>query len=123
MTKPSWVPKKHGPIYCSPACGGGCTMAAYKQAKDNAMRLAKRLGKGWKSWVWENLGWHYAAACGESRVHLSMYGGFWASVYAGRQFTAMAATPQAALKMAILACDKFLAKAQRERAAIGRVGL
>ena len=116
MTKLSWTPKEYGGIfYCSPACGGGCTMAAYEQAKDKAMRLAARLGKGWKPRVWENLGWHYSAVCGKSKVRQFGDRKFWASLYAGRQFTATAATPRAAVLRALKDCDAALAEYQRER--------
>lgn len=61
MTDLSWDPVHQGAEYCSPACGGKCTWAAYQEAQKNAKALALLLGKGWVPRVWENLGWHWAA--------------------------------------------------------------
>jgi len=47
---------RKGPIYCAPACGGGCTKAAYDAAVRKSRALAKRMGKGWVPYVWEKLG-------------------------------------------------------------------
>ena len=71
MKKLSWNPQRRGNIYCSPACGGRCTWKGYLQAKKSARELATSLGPGWRSTVWENLGWHYAASspCGRIKVH------------------------------------------------------
>lgn len=64
-----WTPvAQPGGIYCSPRCGGGCTREAFDAAAAAAEALAKRLGRGWKPHVWENLGWHYEAVKGESTV-------------------------------------------------------
>lgn len=60
-----WTPKRRGKIYCSPACGLGCTHAEFMTATRKAKALVKRLGAGWKPRVWENLGWHYEAVKGE----------------------------------------------------------
>lgn len=67
----SWKPRRNGRIYCAPACGHGCTYAAYQRAVKAAQRLADRLGKGWKPHVWENLGWHYSAI--SKSKHLKVY--------------------------------------------------
>ena len=48
-----WKPQRRGAKYCSPACGFGCTWAAYQQALKEGAALAKRLGKGWKTRTWE----------------------------------------------------------------------
>lgn len=64
----SWTPVRRGPVYCSPACGGGCTRAAYDAAREAAADLARDLGPGWAPHVWENLGWHYAAQRGSVSV-------------------------------------------------------
>jgi hypothetical protein len=71
----SWKPVSNGAIYCAPACGCGCTLAAYRQAHQDARELCKRLGKGWKPRVWENMGWHYCAigADGYLKVHPNKY--------------------------------------------------
>jgi len=68
--KLSWKAKRNGDIYCAPACGGGCTYAAFKLATKRAELLCKRLGPEWQPDVSENLGWHYAvkSPCGRVRV-------------------------------------------------------
>lgn len=64
-----WTPRRRGAFYCSPACGGGCTLAQYRAVKAHAAALVARLGSGWTAHVWENLGWHYSAR----RDTLSVY--------------------------------------------------
>lgn len=64
MTR-DWTPVRRGRVYCSPACGRGCTHAEFMTATRKAKALVKRLGAGWKPCVWENLGWHYEAVKGE----------------------------------------------------------
>lgn len=56
-------------VYCSPACGHGCTRAEYEECRAHARELCARLGKGWKPDVWENVGWHYAARRGVVHIH------------------------------------------------------
>lgn len=90
-----WIPKKKpGNIYCSPACGHKCTLTEYNAAVLAANELAESLGPTWKSHVWENGGWHYAAISECSRVKVTprhghgyiaylgeagtMIGGYWA---------------------------------------------
>lgn len=68
-----WNPIRNGDIYCSPACGGGCTFAAYENAHKLANSLAKRLSSPratWTTYVHENLGWHYSviSPCGRIMV-------------------------------------------------------
>lgn len=46
---------------CARWCGRGCTEAEYLDAKKKGAALAKKLGKGWKPEICENLGWHYRA--------------------------------------------------------------
>lgn len=58
----SWTPVRNGNVYCSPACGHGCTHQAYLEATAQAHNLARLLGGGWHGVVSENLGWHYHAA-------------------------------------------------------------
>lgn len=68
--KLSWTPVRRGNIYCSPACGSGCTYAGYLDARKRAERMAKQL-PGFKPRVWENLGWHYAVTALDA--HVSVY--------------------------------------------------
>ncbi|MEB7891012.1 hypothetical protein NGK36_17215 [Hafnia alvei] len=56
-----WVPVLRGKIYCSPACGFGCTKEQYDRAMVAAESLARRLGEGWMAKVWENGSWNYSA--------------------------------------------------------------
>jgi len=70
MTALSWTPTGGGYIFCSPACGRGCTKAEHAAAKMAGAALCKRLGPSWTPRVWENLGWYYEAvsACGRWKV-------------------------------------------------------
>lgn len=66
--KNRWTPVQRGDIYCSPACGGSCTLAEYQDAVKKADALCVKLLKihpnlPWKARVFENLGWHYTAHC------------------------------------------------------------
>ncbi len=69
---------------CATWCGRGCTEEEYQQAIRSSHALAKRMGKGWKPNVWENLGWHYAVVspCRRLKVHPC-----------GRSFTAYLGEP------------------------------
>lgn len=64
-----WVPVLRGKVYCSPACGGGCTKAAHNRAWQDAAATVKKLGGGWMIRVWENLGWHFEVYRGCLKVH------------------------------------------------------
>lgn len=57
----SWKPVKRGKLYCSPACGGGCTRAAFRAACDAAEACCLKMDRVdlWEIHVWENLGWHW----------------------------------------------------------------
>lgn len=79
MTTPdpdfAWTPQHLGKgIYCSPACGGLCTYAAYTRAIHASAALARKLGPGWKPKVWENLGWHWRVEKGGCQVWLERDG-------------------------------------------------
>src|SRR5260221_5501406 len=65
-------------LRCAKWCGRGCTQEEYLEAKEAAMELCVRLGKGWKTDVWETLGWHYAArsTCGRFIVRSGIDGGW-----------------------------------------------
>lgn len=66
-----WTPVAAGDIYCSPACGMGCTRKEYDEAVASAAALAQALGNGWEPRVWENLAWHYKARKGTCEVFLN----------------------------------------------------
>lgn len=65
-----YAPISNGIYYCSPRCGDGklCTRKAFEQASKEASALAKALGEGWETVLWDNLGWHYSATKGVARV-------------------------------------------------------
>lgn len=74
MSTGDWTPRRRGALYCSPACGGGCTMVAYREAVARASALAKKAGTGWTIKVSENLGWHYKIEKGVSQLHEHRHG-------------------------------------------------
>lgn len=94
----SWRAVARGRIFCSPACGAGCTKRAFKQATQQAFALAQHCGPGWTPRVWENMGWFCEAVspCGRYRV-IPLSGSDEVHVYVGR-FTAMGRTPELALR-------------------------
>jgi hypothetical protein len=108
MTKLSWEPRRFGNHYCSPACGAGCTTAAFDEATKAADALAVSLGDGWKPRVWENLGWHYSAVstCGRWKVYPSFWNGKVEGYHAllgdadslGGRWIKRGATPQEAIE-------------------------
>lgn len=79
MSNLSWRPVRKGKIYCSSACGGGCTYEAYKKAQKNAEELVKlcqkEIGGTWEPVVRENLGWHWHVMQQKTRIAIS-YGGY-----------------------------------------------
>lgn len=92
---------RRGRVYCSTACGKGCTFAEYQRAKQHGRALAKRLGKGWKPRIWENLGWHYTAKRGPIEVYPRIKS-YWANlILVGKQFTGEAREPELAVIRAI----------------------
>lgn len=98
-------------IKCAKWCGRGCTRKEYETAERNALELTRRLGKGWKPDVWENLGWHYATRRAGVRV-IPHYGAFTAYLNykksPGGRWVATASTPDGAIA-------KALALARKER--------
>lgn len=106
--------KRLGKLYCGAACGRGCTWAECQKAIIQANRLLKRLGKGWKPRVWENLGWHYEAVSRDDTMSVSprMIGGYAAYFnFPGRgggRWVGDGPTPIAAVKSALkLARDEL----------------
>lgn len=67
-----WKPVRHGDVYCSPLCGGGCRIEAYERAVDVSNKIAADLGPGWKGRVWENLGWHASVISPCRRIRISL---------------------------------------------------
>ena len=43
-------------------------MLTEQEARDGAHTLVTRMGEGWESRVWENLGWHYSVKKGCVRI-------------------------------------------------------
>jgi len=87
-TKPNgWVPIRKDAIYCSAACGGGCTWNAFRGAQKQAEALCKKLGHGFKPKVWENLGWYWTADSASMGITIwKVDGGFFAQVHNGNYF-------------------------------------
>lgn len=113
----NWKPQLRGEIYCSSACGGGCTKAAYDTATENATNLSKRLGPDWKPIVFENLGWHYkvVSPCGRLKIyntgnHYSAYLGEASSP--GGLWVESAATPELAISKVVKTARNEIAKLQ-----------
>jgi hypothetical protein len=114
MPRDRWKPILKKRTYCSPACGRGCTKAEHDEAVRKGNALCKRLGKGWKPRIWENLGWHFMAEKGDMSV--SDYGtNAWANLHSeSRQFPqhhATAKTPEKAV-------EKVLAEARKTAKAL-----
>lgn len=99
-----WKPVRRGPIYCAPACGGGCTWYAYQKALRDGAALTKQLGKGWETRVWENLGWHFESRFGNLKVHGDRARGrgsrFSYTAYFGRWAVSATSPRRAVLKLA-----------------------
>lgn len=111
-----WTPVRIGDDYCSPACGRGCTHAAYLEAQCVAQEIVDQLGpptKGGNAWekrVHENLGWFGSA-------RLMINGQVMAQVNKGAtdyicyvesspQFIARGATPLEAVQAALLSLER-----------------
>lgn len=100
-----WEPVRRGTIYCSPACGGGCTHGAWVLATNRANELARRMGPGWETRVWENLGWHYEVHKGCCHLHVNRYGDntrYTAYLNSATQFVKSSDSPEAAVVAAAM---------------------
>lgn len=66
-------------IYCSPRCGCKCLEERYDAAVKLAKAAQKKLGRGWSTEVWENMGWHWAVHHAESGTAIHQHGpaNFW----------------------------------------------
>ena len=112
----SWEPVRHGDRYCAPACGGGCTFAAYQRAHKDAKKLARRLGTGWTTDVWENLDWHWRVRSACQRITLTPCSSRWwmallcdAGTVYGR-YSAIDKTPEKAVAAVFAAAKADLAR-------------
>jgi len=58
---------------CASWCGRGCTKAEHDRALRLATACARKLGKGWRPRVHENLGWYgyTVSSCGRITVRVS----------------------------------------------------
>ena len=99
MKQPSWKPKRKGNLYCSPACGAGCTVEQHHCAVTGGWKLAAKLGTKWKPRVWENMGWFYevVSPCGQIVVRPSGFVDFHLGGD-GRQIYVIEKTPIKGLK-------------------------
>lgn len=102
---------------CARWCGAGCTKEQYDQARRRAKALAKRLGPGWKTFVYENMGWHYnvVSKCGRIKVHEHVsekgyYTAFFGDPGPGGQWYAHGRTPQQALASVVAQAKRDLRK-------------
>lgn len=102
--------------YCSPACGAGCSRAAFENAQDKSKVLAKVMGKGWKPVVWENMGWHWKVVKGPAHIVPSIgvdkhYFTYFSSV---KQFIGQHNNPQKALVLAIREARRHVKALQKD---------
>lgn len=127
-----FVPRARGRgVFCSAACGFNCTRNAYDRAVKEADRLAKRLGDGWTTRVWDNLGWHYEVSkgmmCVSPRLHYPQNNtrdgtwkidGYAANFRGTKQFIGEAETPEDAIGYAIQDARTHVARLTQELAAL-----
>jgi hypothetical protein len=122
-------PVLRGGIYCSPWCGANCTKAAYDLAVSKAKALARRMGKGWKPRVHENMGWFYGVYKGNPQGSFGMGvleitppdrpgDTYTAWIQTTPQFIVHHKDPKIALKEAIAEFDKHIANLHRLRALV-----
>jgi hypothetical protein len=123
----SWKPKRrstagqNGDIYCSPACGGDCTLKDYREKKRISREVAQLLspgGKGWKPVVWENLGWHCKVVSPHGHVEVYIYpedNTYMVSLASGQEellldsaWIASDSAPIAAVKKFMSQCEKAI---------------
>jgi len=102
------MPVRKGEKYCSPACGFGCTWASYQRAVEESEALARRLGKGWVSHLWENGTWYWSVKDSTGLLDLHQHGKRLFRVYAWRligtsaNFVVEGTTPEKAVAAALL---------------------
>jgi hypothetical protein len=105
--KRSWTPRRRGKVYCSSGCGHGCTWSEHRKAKKESEELAKELGRGFRPWVRENLGWHCGAVSPVASV-IKNKGSRWYNAVLdgdgpefGSRWIGNGLTPAGALQMAV----------------------
>ncbi len=81
------------------------------QAVRRGEQLATLMGSGWKSEVWENLGWHYAVEKGVCRISLSGRG-YIASFNSVKQMIGTGETAPEALRSALVEVRRVAAQLQ-----------
>lgn len=90
-----WRPVRRGTIYCSPACGFQCTHADFVLATEKGEALARRMGPGWKPYVWENCKWHYSVQLGMCEIHVNGPRRYWVNLQTPQgQFCTDATSPK-----------------------------
>ena len=117
----SWKARRKGNIYCAPACGRGCTRAEYRAAVNGAKKLCKRLGRGWRPRVNENLGWFFDAVHKSGLVTIHPHVmvnrrtgkkyiySYWADFrFAGRQWHHTSKTPEHAFHTVIRQVKRYV---------------
>jgi hypothetical protein len=112
----NWKPVLNGKIYCSPACGAGCTVNAFDEATRNAAALAHRMGKNWKPAVHENMGWFAKATNGIAMVHPPYQRGdeYTAFINGIHQFIGKNMDPKMAFVSALNEMNTYIVKLQRQ---------
>lgn len=113
-----WKPIKRGAIYCSPACGGKCSVATFNKATFDAKALAKKMGPEWVPEVWENLGWHWSVEFGRASVRKSRDKTYICYFNGSKQFMCEAQTPKAAFSGAVMMLRTFIGDLTRDLKAI-----
>lgn len=121
--KLSWKPQRRGEIYCSSACGGGCTYEAYERAKSQTEMLAKKLGKGWNATIFENLGWFGKVEKGVVQIFVptldSYTGEYTVRIDTHPQFVESSREPILALRKALKRLDSYIKELQQVKEDIG----
>ena len=108
MNNLSHTPVSNGNTYCAPFCGRGCTYSEFDIATAEANQLVIELGEGWKSRVWENLGWHYEAKKSFASVikHRDKYTCYFNTPQ--KQFISQSSDAKSAVSKCILHAKKYV---------------
>lgn len=113
-----WKPRRRGLIYCSPACGCGCTRADYELASKNSIALASRMGDGWVAVVWENMGWQWSVGKGVAAIHPHGKKHYTVFFNSKTQVVKTAETPEKALEMAVVEAEDIARDLYRDCALV-----